>query len=675
MTYSWIADEDLVVVHDARALRRLLAIGEPVGLVAARFAGRWYLLDGEDTELLHNRVERGETLRDVMVLLSPVVVRGSKGGMPGRPTLVLRGARVRGAWVPQASAAAFAEGFDASFDLEALPPLVQDIPISYRARPGSARPGSQPAGRTRKTPPKKPRRRSAGAASARPPVQSIRQTPHIDAPKRIRKKPGTTFTVTIYADTSDLREGETGELTISAPRGVDRVDAGVLLQVTKHFEVLSDREYGTLSVATDGSESSRVEFKLGVVSDPPGGLAVISALFTLRGRSCGQAARSWNWDGPAATAGPVAPDTAAPTSVPMHVADRADLSIFVTSLVNDGVNYVCAVETPRLDGYSQASTSEPFAVPPGGHGFLKKLLQDLTDEGKTPKQRLRALREVGQSAWDAAPTIVKTVLWAMVDAGCPPATLNVASVEPLLPWELMIPRRYDGKQPRRLEPLGIGCAVGRWTRGDGQGPPPRLPVKNAFIVAPVYSGQDQLDATAEIDFITDRLGGEVIEEASVEALDERFLTDHASLLHFVCHGDAGVEDDDVILLDHGEPLRARTMEALDGFDALCQAAAPLVFLNSCSTGRMVPSLSGGAGFPRSFANLGAHAIIAPLWPVDDAMAHEIAVEIYSRALPPDPQPIASILRDIRKRGYENEDADTYAAYCFFGDPLARIEPV
>ena len=84
-------------------------------------------------------------------------------------------------------------------------------------------------------------------------------------------------------------------------------------------------------------------------------------------------------------------------------------------------------------------------------------------------------------------------------------------------------------------------------------------------------------------------------------------------------------------------------------------------------------LAGGAGFPRSFGTIGAHGIIAPLWPVDDGLARKVAVELYTEALKPEAKSIAEILRRIRRRGYEKEDADTFAAYCFFGDPCARLE--
>ena len=49
--------------------------------------------------------------------------------------------------------------------------------------------------------------------------------------------------------------------------------------------------------------------------------------------------------------------------------------------------------------------------------------------------------------------------------------------------------------------------------------------------------------------------------------------------------------------------------------------------------------------------------------------------IYEEALRPGAKPVAEILRSIRARAYAEDDADTYAAYSFFGDPLAKLELV
>jgi len=65
-------------------------------------------------------------------------------------------------------------------------------------------------------------------------------------------------------------------------------------------------------------------------------------------------------------------------------------------------------------------------------------------------------------------------------------------------------------------------------------------------------------------------------------------------------------------------------------------------------------------------------VIAPLWSVKDSIAHEIAEKFYERIQNEPSTPFAEILADLRKLSYKAEGGeDTYAAYCFYGDPLAR----
>jgi hypothetical protein len=701
-----VGPRELRVLDSVQSLVDVLDASIGAEAVAVGLDGRWYLLHSE--ELRSFQLERELDVSPSHFFAGhPEAPRVDPGATPSASALVFVGGDVVGAWVPgpeRAAASRTAVGGGGPGTLAGA-----DIPDTGFPEPEATRDASPaPAGRraqraeraprrrrggilrrmmrrrgapapTAPPPPEVPREAPAPMASQRAPAEAgeetIRRTPHMDAPEKLAKAPGSTFEVSVYTDTGQLRKGESSEgIALELPAGVDEVEVGVLLQLSAHFETAGAEEFSRLTISREEDRSEKLSFPLQVVDDPPAGKAAISALFTLRGRSCGQVARAWDWSGEGAEAEPVEPATSAAVSMPLHVdAEQSDLSIFVTSPVNDGVNYLCAVETPHLDGYTKATTSEPFAIPANGYKFVNTLLAALTDEDRTPEQRLRALHTVGHEAWEAAPAIVKRVLWALVDAGKPLESINIASVEPILPWELMIPRRFDGKEPRKLAPLGVEYAIGRWTRDDGQGPPPRLPVDSAFVVAPVYGDEKRELNKEEVEFVIEHLHGERVQPATIEALDDRFADQHASLLHFVCHGETGVEDDDEIELEQKERLRAREMETLAGFEELCQAKHPFVFLNSCSTGRAVPSLSGGSGFPRSFGNLGAHAIMAPLWPVDDTLAYKIAVEVYKTALEPDAPPVASILRDIRKRGYEEEDVDTFAAYSFFGDPLARLE--
>ena len=113
---------------------------------------------------------------------------------------------------------------------------------------------------------------------------------------------------------------------------------------------------------------------------------------------------------------------------------------------------------------------------------------------------------------------------------------------------------------------------------------------------------------------------------------------------------------------------------MEGLERACRAKAPLVFLNACEVGRTTPSLVGAGGFASEFVTAGARCVIAPLWSVKDSLAHEVAVAFYTAALEQPTRPLADILRDIRARSYEEGGGeDTYAAYCFYGDPLTALE--
>jgi CHAT domain len=520
----------------------------------------------------------------------------------------------------------------------------------------------------------------SGGERATPPdapeTKAISRVPHLDAPDEIPKKPGAELPVCVYVNKEDLRAGETGEgIELDLPADIDSIEVGVLLGLTGPFELVEGKQYRELTITRGEDESAKLEFKLRIIPVKKPGPAVINALFTLNGRPCGHIARAWNWAATGKTAPAIDPDAKAPVSMPIHIgAEQPSLSIIIVA-PDEGADYEVSVQAPVLKGYERPTDFKKFALPSDAANFREVLLGALTDESDTPEERFLALQRIGKEAWELAPRIVKKVLWEMVDKNVRPTTVYIASAEPILPWELMIPRRFDGKEPDELGPLGVEFAIGRWTRGDSQAPSPKLPVDRSFVIAPTYSEEDQLDFKDELKFVKSRLHGERVKPATAKDLNVRFADDQASLLHFICHGTVGKRNEEAVALDGGKPMGAAEMESRAGFKTLCKEKHPLVFLNACNAGKLTPSLAGGAGFPKSFGNIGASAIIAPLWPVEDKLASKIALTLYEEALKSDAKSIAEILRDIRRRGYEGENADTYAAYCFFGDPHARLELV
>ncbi len=95
----------------------------------------------------------------------------------------------------------------------------------------------------------------------------------------------------------------------------------------------------------------------------------------------------------------------------------------------------------------------------------------------------------------------------------------------------------------------------------------------------------------------------------------------------------------------------------------------MVFLNACEVGRLTPSLIGVGGFAKEFIDLGARCVIAPLWSVTDDVAFDVARRFYTRIKHDPAVRFADVMSEIRRLSFER-DADSYAAYAFYGDPLS-----
>jgi len=127
----------------------------------------------------------------------------------------------------------------------------------------------------------------------------------------------------------------------------------------------------------------------------------------------------------------------------------------------------------------------------------------------------------------------------------------------------------------------------------------------------------------------------------------------------------------IIRLENGQNLNSSQIRGMTDVDRIFEEKHPFVFLNACEVGRTAPALVGVGGFAKSFVDLGASAVVAPLWSVKDNIAHAVAQEFYTRVKAQPNVPFAEILRDLRKKAYlAGQAEDTYAAYCFYGDPAA-----
>src|SRR5215475_14933337 len=105
-------------------------------------------------------------------------------------------------------------------------------------------------------------------------------------------------------------------------------------------------------------------------------------------------------------------------------------------------------------------------------------------------------------------------------------------------------------------------------------------------------------------------------------VEKKLETQLNSLVHFVCHGQDDLSGIQTIDLEDDK----MSSNAVIGMRGVAHAFAkkhPLVFLNACEVGRTTPALVGLGGFADSFIQIGASAVIAPLWSVDDSAAHDV----------------------------------------------------
>jgi hypothetical protein len=297
-------------------------------------------------------------------------------------------------------------------------------------------------------------------------------------------------------------------------------------------------------------------------------------------------------------------------------------------------------------------------------GYLEKFV----DAHAGPAQRQSRLVSAGRKLYEeAAPPVFREALWSLVDDGNPPKTIAIYSDEPAYPWEIIIPTRDDAAR----QPLGVEFAVGRWINKEHLPAVPRLKLVDATVIAPLYDDDPLLQAAEEAKYVREQYDGVEVDPPSpgYDEVAEALAECRGTLVHFVGHGETG-----------GQAFRLGNHEALDaldlgGWDAARAAFAsrpPLVFINACQAARQKPGLTVPDSLPRAFMELHAGCVIAPIWDVEDAAAHQVATEFYETAVNQPWTPYAEIMRQIRAKAYgPHGGVDTYAAYCFFGDPLAR----
>ncbi len=427
----------------------------------------------------------------------------------------------------------------------------------------------------------------------------------------------------------------------------------------------------------------------------------ITATFSIDGETLGAATRQLIVTADAGDIELVAP---APTTTGTNVTaptgePPADVTITITRGVERGV-------------LQWAITSKlPGVELPHDHPAMSDIGEDPKDFATALVKNLfihdnqvgvfQLLQGIGKTIAQLMPLTVRNALAAANVAVAPrPLDVLLLTEEPYVPWELAwIAHPFDPMAPPYL---GAQANVGRWVLDGGAtptDPPRRVDAATMAVVWGVYHSASlpPLEAAEEEAKRIQKLYGATSIDARPEEVFGLLGGDPpADILHFAVHGrydplGAG----DGIYLVEGPPIDPLQIRGSD-----LTSRSPFVFLNACQVGSAQELLGSYGGIAQAFLQVGASAVIAPLWSIDDEIAQHIALEFYQQALAADMTPVtgggtesgadtpaetdrgtdtdrpavADLLRRARSGLVQNAAAQssTYLAYQFYGHPSLRL---
>ena len=318
-------------------------------------------------------------------------------------------------------------------------------------------------------------------------------------------------------------------------------------------------------------------------------------------------------------------------------------------------------------------------------GFINEVTQN---EGQPSLDS--AMRGQGVHVADKIPANVWQALrdaWTVVhDKTGRVPTLLLMSAEAHVPWELA---RFPEPVPDKTRPpfLAAQFAMARWILSPNVAPSPSLR-HNVDHIAVVIGEYGKFGRLPNLKFAEDEkafLETTYKDDTIALTASNLELTQlmagqipvaggpacSAEIVHFACHGDVtGTNPPAAVLyLSDGKTFSSTLFLDSD----LGRASKPFLFLNACKVGAAITQLGDYAGFAGDCLRAGFSGVLAPLWSVEDGIAHGIAEEFYKATLPAsgEAKPVAEVLNGIRAK-YAADPVtsrhSTYLAYVFYGHP-------
>jgi len=535
--------------------------------------------------------------------------------------------------------------------------------------------------------------------------------PRIDSPSVVQAlKP---FTVTVGFAISQQAGVAGHPVALPAAKPGEVIDMAVELSAGASIKATNGWSQ-SMRVSMDNATAAQVTFEL--IADTPSDpqnptLTVLEVRYVHGGTVCGTASRplAVAHDAPTnAQAGPPFGEAwqdieSSASAVTFAKDDLApDLTIEITKTDRNASSgaYECTWYSP----HALKAPKGPFALDLGTDA--KVYAKQIVDEVRINNNSAMlgpTLEGIGQLIAHRLPSAVFAALREVAPKVAPsvPAVL-VVSAEAYVPWELAwMDAPLDAKRPHYL---GAQTLMGRWMRdpvvtatngADGVQKPATHPsatmdVANLVVMAAMYKDDSGLrrlpKAEEEAETLATGWRG-ILLPATDDAL-RRLLRAKvekgldvvgADAVHFAGHGvfNPNLPEGTALFLSNGSAIRSTSFRAA----RYGGARQPLFFLNACMLGIGGEMLGDMGGFPGNSLRGGFGGVLGAFWEVDDAVAHDIALEFWKRALPPAPargEPVSAILRDLRSRFDEDVDpapVSTFLAYVYYGHPRLTLQRV
>lgn len=525
----------------------------------------------------------------------------------------------------------------------------------------------------------------------------LQREPHVDVVPSEPAERGKDIYVEVYADLNRTGEHEqsNGPLPVKFDTNEDETPILVYLLISEEFVSAESTDSKILVIHRDPTIIEKAIFKL-TVENGTGDSGEVTALFFSHGYPIGRVTRQIK----IGTREPGASrDVSTPPAVATHKI-RTDAS----ELLKDGPDLTIAVI--KIAGAYQSFALARNAKDPIGAVFHWK------DYDKSPQPRStiesyyklfarnlerrkgrKALMDLGHELFPKAPLAVRNVLRDLHDQNQMPQSVLVFTDEPYYAWELMIPEWPDRASGEAL-PLGYTAAVARWTEDSSKVfrfPAQQIPLGKTLFFAPTYKDKPLESAPLEKEFLVDKRKAEEIDPATYDHICDFISSTDANVLHFICHGNVSSSVGlPVIYAEEATSDETDDDEALDGesgrqsfFDPTITASQlaecitpfcskrPLIFFNACQVGDNIETFTGNSGFGPTLLEADAGGVVAPLWSVFDRTALDVVKEFYHQL--DQKISLAAAVRNVRRKAYDKplpSGLTTYAAYCYYGDPLA-----